>query len=230
MARGRRAKRARGRRGRGRRNNLMVGALTRLTDAGNYAAGAGQINYTPTSFGMSEHATYKLVSATISICLRVKEATSGNALPPATSEFVYINLNHPAMTSDVIRQYGPFLIVTNKINTFRVRWPAHEPTKWSTDDLKKRTLLSIYDFGVNSSFGMGVVVHLNAVVGHNVGNSVTLAGLPVKARIYDNNMPPDSPFEHLELGSASSSAPTSPEGGSSLKTALQPVFRGGGTA
>lgn len=137
-----------------------------------YAAGAGQINFTPKEMGFTDAS----MRAVTPIRARISISLTGEANIIA-SEPLYIKLYNFAIDADVVKIIGPFLVgVLPK--TFHVRWPRTVPTQ--IGNIASRKLFSIYDMGTNSKLGMLVACTLVVREGPKIADATALDLLPVK--------------------------------------------------
>lgn len=192
---------ARGPRSRGRRRRRAPrrrAPVSIYSYSENYGPGAGQINITGKLLDLPTDRVVTPISARIQICLRSSEAISAT-----TSEFVVVRLFEWAHDNDIISQLGPYLIGTQP-KTIRVKWPRIAPTQLGVDDMTKRKLIAMYDFGVNTKLGLGVVCHVTVKEGVLVRSSTqNLDELPEKRKLSDSPTTSASPFENLKLDSPS---------------------------
>lgn len=146
--------------------------VTQYTYTGAFAAGKGQINLTPSLFGMDPTRSYTPVLAKIQLCLSGSVAVSA-------AEPIQIKAYNWSIQADIVKLQPPFLLGTIP-KTVHVKFPPQTPTQFGTEAMANRKLLSIYDFGTDSKLGMQVAITIRVREGPNAPSSTSLDELPEK--------------------------------------------------
>lgn len=152
---------------------------------GAFSPGSGQINITSHLLGLLKTRALRVTHFSIQLALRIGEKP--NSSGPAV-ENVLIKVYDPAFEvsgkqgANTIKTWGPFMIgIIPK--TFRFKVPYHEPTEMG-DEGRDRKILSVYDFGEATDYGLVVNVKVWVQYAANVSSGVLKESQVVKQPIF----------------------------------------------